>query len=78
MNRAASLAAVALGAVVTALSFPSTDAGFLAWFGLVPLLLAVRGRSVREAFGLGWLFDANALGKRDDISVAVFQAAIDF
>lgn len=56
MNRAASLAAVALGAVVTALSFPSTDAGFLAWFGLVPLLLAVRGRSVREAFGLGWLF----------------------
>lgn len=46
--------AVASGLLLSA-SFPSLDVTPLAWIGLVPLLLATHGRSVRSAFVLGWL-----------------------
>lgn len=38
-----------------AAAFPSVDLTPLAWVGLVPLLLAIRTRRPRAAFGLGWL-----------------------
>ncbi len=38
-----------------AAAFPSVDLTPLAWVGFVPLLLAIRTRSPRAAFGLGWL-----------------------
>lgn len=51
-----------LGAALAALSglclsaaMPSLEIAALAWIGLVPLLFALRGRSVRAAFGLGWI-----------------------
>src|SRR2546427_5947410 len=37
------------------LSFPPFDAGWLAWVALTPLVLAVHGRPMRHAFGLGYL-----------------------
>jgi apolipoprotein N-acyltransferase len=36
-------------------AFPSLEIAPLAWIGLVPLLLAIRGRSPLRAFGLGWI-----------------------
>lgn len=36
-------------------SFPNWNLHFNAWFGLVPLLIAGRGTSVRQGFGLGLL-----------------------
>jgi apolipoprotein N-acyltransferase len=38
-----------------AAAFPTVDLTPLAWVGLVPLLLAIRTRRPRAAFGLGWL-----------------------
>lgn len=46
---------VASGLLAT-LAFPSFDLGFLAWFGLAPLLFSLRGRSPLAAAGLGFLF----------------------
>ncbi len=46
--------AVASG-LCLAVSFPSPGIAPLAWIGLVPLLFAIRGRSPRHAFGLGWV-----------------------
>ncbi len=45
--------AVASG-LLLASAFPTMDLEFLAWFGLWPLLYAIRGRSPRQAFALGW------------------------
>jgi apolipoprotein N-acyltransferase len=45
--------AVASGLLLAA-AFPSMDWEFLAWFGLVPLLHAIDGRSPGRAFALGW------------------------
>lgn len=45
----------ALSGLLLAASFPSLEIAPLAWVGLVPLLLAIRGRSPRAAFGLGWV-----------------------
>lgn len=45
----------ALSGVLFSLAFPPVDAGYIAWFALIPLLLALRHRSPREAFGLGYL-----------------------
>ena len=42
------------GALLTA-AFPKPDLGWVAWVALVPLLWAVRGKGLREAFRLGWL-----------------------
>jgi apolipoprotein N-acyltransferase len=49
-------AAVVAGAGLYALALPPTDLAPLAWLALVPLLLAVRGRPAREAFGWGLLY----------------------
>jgi apolipoprotein N-acyltransferase len=46
--------AIASGLLLAA-SFPSMDWEPLAWIGLVPLLAAIRGRSIARAFRLGWL-----------------------
>ena len=46
--------AVLSGLCLTA-AFPSLEIAPLAWVGLVPLLLAIRGRSPGRAFGLGWV-----------------------
>ncbi|HZP42852.1 MAG TPA: apolipoprotein N-acyltransferase [Candidatus Binatia bacterium] len=49
-------AALAVGSgLLLAASFPSLDLEPLAWVGLVPLLLAIRGLRPRAAFGWGWL-----------------------
>src|SRR2546426_10463825 len=37
------------------LSFPKYDLDFLAWIALVPLLIAIREKPWRTAFGQGWL-----------------------
>ncbi len=44
-----------LSGLCLAASFPSLEITPLAWIGLVPLLLAIRARSPRAAFGLGWI-----------------------
>src|SRR5689334_3978442 len=44
------------GAILYSLAFPPFDFALCAWFALVPLLLAVRGRSVGWAFGYGALY----------------------
>jgi apolipoprotein N-acyltransferase len=44
----------ALSGVLLALSLPSYDLWPLAWFGLAPFLLAIRGRTPREAFRIAW------------------------
>jgi apolipoprotein N-acyltransferase len=41
--------------LLLAAAFPSLDWEPLAWFGFVPLLSAIRGRSPMGAFRLGWL-----------------------
>jgi apolipoprotein N-acyltransferase len=46
--------AVASGLCLAA-SLPSLEIAPLAWIGLVPLLLAIRGRSPGRAFRLGWV-----------------------
>jgi apolipoprotein N-acyltransferase len=46
--------AVASG-LLLASAFPTMDWEPLAWFGFVPLLYAIRGRSPANAFRLGWL-----------------------
>ena len=42
-------------AVLLTLSFPTFDLGFLAWFGLVPFFIAVKGKSLRMALTLSYL-----------------------
>jgi apolipoprotein N-acyltransferase len=49
------LLAVASSFLVS-ISFPPTDAGFCAWFGLAPLLFAMRQRGFLSASILGFLF----------------------
>lgn len=44
-----------LSGFLLAASFPNFGQGWLAWVGFVPLLLAVRGRSVRAAACHGWI-----------------------
>src|SRR2546428_13654352 len=48
-------ALAALSGLFLILSFPPFDAGWLAWVALTPLVLAVHGRPIRQAFGLGYL-----------------------
>jgi apolipoprotein N-acyltransferase len=52
--RARALLAVASGLLLGA-AFPAPDFEPLAWIGLVPLLLALRGLRPRAAFAAGWL-----------------------
>ncbi|MDH4162750.1 MAG: apolipoprotein N-acyltransferase [Nitrospirota bacterium] len=51
-----SLVLAGIAGLLIALSFPSADIPLLAWFGLVPLLLALRDRTPKEGFWLGALF----------------------
>ncbi|MBI4640721.1 MAG: hypothetical protein HY731_08505, partial [Candidatus Tectomicrobia bacterium] len=44
--------ALSSGALL-ALSFPLPDMGYLAWIALVPLFLALKGKSLTQAFWLG-------------------------
>lgn len=44
-----------LSAVILIFAFPQSDCWFLAWFGLVPLMLALDGKSYRQSFGLSYL-----------------------
>ena len=55
MSPQVAAAAAVMGGLFVALSLPSTEVWVLAWTGLVPLLLAIRGRDLPSAFGLGWL-----------------------
>jgi apolipoprotein N-acyltransferase len=48
-----SLSLAAFSGILLALSFPAFDLSFLAWIALLPLLLALRGQSVRNGFRLG-------------------------
>jgi len=49
------IAAALTSAALLAAVFPRIDLGFLAWFALVPLLLALRGLNVRQAALVAWL-----------------------
>ena len=44
-----------LSAILLILSFPNFDLGFLAWVGLVPFFLAIRGKSLRVVLVLSYL-----------------------
>jgi apolipoprotein N-acyltransferase len=44
-----------LSGTLLVLSFPTYDLDFLAWIALVPLLLAIREKPWKTAFGQGWL-----------------------
>ena len=44
-----------LSALLLTLSFPNFDLGFLAWVGLVPFFLAIRGKSLGKVLGLSYL-----------------------
>ncbi len=44
------------GAGLLTLSFPKADQGWLAWFALAPLLLAIRHANTKNAFYLGGVF----------------------
>jgi len=45
----------ALSGLLLVLSFPQFDLGLLAWWALVPLLLAIRNKSWKTGFGQGFL-----------------------
>jgi apolipoprotein N-acyltransferase len=47
------VALAALAGSLLALAFPAVDLNGIAWLGLVPLLFALRGRTVSEGFRLG-------------------------
>jgi apolipoprotein N-acyltransferase len=49
------LAASVSSGVLLYAAFPPLDAGWIAWLGLVPLLLAMRGARAGGAFLMGWL-----------------------
>jgi len=60
--------------VLLTLGFPKIGLHSLAWVALVPLLLAVRDRTGREAFGLGWFCGLiHYLGTLYWITIAVHQ-----
>jgi len=42
-------------AILLILSFPNFDLGFFAWIGLVPLLLAIKDKSLKVTLGLSYL-----------------------
>lgn len=56
MGRLAAVLATLGSAALFGLSFPTASLRGLAWVALVPFLLAVRGRSLAGALGLGWLW----------------------
>jgi len=53
----AALALAALSGVLCGLCFPPTRWRLLAWVGLAPFLLALRGAAIRRALGVGLVWD---------------------
>ncbi len=47
-----------LSALLLTLSFPNFDLGFLAWIGLAPFFLAIRGKSLGTVLSLSYLLGA--------------------
>lgn len=56
MNGLARLALTVASGLLYGLAFPPQSIAALAWVALVPFFLALRGASLRAAFGLGWLW----------------------
>lgn len=56
MSRALILLMPLVSGLLAVLSLPSFGLGFLAWFGLAPLLFALRQRGLLVGAGLGFLF----------------------
>jgi len=54
LNILQALVLAALSGVLIGFALPGHDLWPLAWFGLVPLLIAIRGRGARQAFGIAW------------------------
>jgi apolipoprotein N-acyltransferase len=54
-NFATSFLLAILSAFLLLLAFPTFDMGWLAWLGLVPLFVAISGRSAKSAFLLSYL-----------------------
>src|SRR2546428_11215938 len=44
-----------LSGMLLVLSFPTYELDFLAWIALAPLLIAIREKPWKTAFGQGWL-----------------------
>lgn len=55
LPKVAALSLVLVSALLLVFSFPPFDAEFLAWFALVPLLVALDGRSRSSSFLFSWL-----------------------
>jgi apolipoprotein N-acyltransferase len=77
----------ALSGLCLAASFPALEITPLAWIGFVPLLLAIRGRSLRGAFALGWVagtvfflatcyWIVHTIGSYTEVPVAVAAAIL--
>jgi len=49
---------VIASSVLLVLSFPSFNLGFLAWIGLLPLLIAINGKSLKNSFFLSLICGA--------------------
>jgi apolipoprotein N-acyltransferase len=45
-----------LSALLLSLSFPPSPLGFVAYFSLIPLLIALKGKEISSAFKIGYLF----------------------
>ncbi len=48
-----SLALAALSGILLAVTFPTVNLAFLAWIALVPLFVALRGKTAAQGFWLG-------------------------
>ena len=55
MGRVKDSALVGFSSFLLVLSFPGFDLGFLAWIGLVPLLEALRGKTLKQTFILSFV-----------------------
>jgi len=66
-----------LSGVLLVASFPKVDLGILAWFALVPLLVALDGKGLKDAFLLsslaGWVFLGAVLWGISSGSVAALR-----
>ncbi len=45
-----------LSALLLSLAFPPSPLGFVAYFSLIPLIIALRGKSLSSAFKIGYIF----------------------
>lgn len=47
---------ISLSALLLSLAFPPSPLGFVAYFSLIPLIIALRGKSLSSAFRIGYIF----------------------